>query len=301
MKNVGRSNTNTKPFARRRSRLFIALAIAGLAICPASQADSIAVTFGAPGQQAPSPTVIANAQVFGTETFDMVPPGDHSFTTHFLSNCKGCGEITGTYSLGANIVSADVDGGAGGSGRYVDALGTRASAPHEYTISLSTTAHTGVNYFGLWISALDKGNDLFLEENGKIVFTFLPSNLIEALGACHMDGLPGGSEPTPYCGDPNKRFSTASSSGGPGDRKEQYAFVNFVDKTGLFNEVVVEQNFAIAGPGPNYESDNHSVGFCANPEACVTGTPVVPEPGTLGLVGTGLIGLVCVARRKLKL
>ena len=290
-----------------RSYACTALAIAALTFCLTSQADQFSITFGAPGQQTPSSTVVDNAEIFGIETFDNRPLGDHSFTTDFPTECKNCTQIMGTYSLGANIQAADVFGGAGGTGRFVTAFGTTSAprGPNSYTLRLSTppgVSRPGDNYFGLWISALDAGNFLTFEENGTPVGTFTPSDLIDALGVCR--GLPGsggsGTGNQRYCGNPNAPFSTStagsnSTSTSRGNRNEQYAFVNFVDETGTFNEVIVTQNSSLVGGGANYESDNQSVGFCLNPRACISGTPIhpVPEPGTwsLLLIGFAIAGV----------
>ena len=296
-----------------RSYTYTALAMA-LTFCLTSQADQFSITFGAPGQQTPSSTVVNNAEIFGIETFDTRPLGNHGFTTGFTTECKNCNQIIGTYSLGANIEAANVFGGAGGTGRFVTAFGTSTAqqGPNSYTLTLTTPPginRPGDNYFGLWISALDAGNFLTFEENGTPVGTFTPSDLIDALGACRGLGGIGGSGigNERYCGNPNPPFSTStagsnSTSTSRGNRNEQYAFVNFVDETGTFNEVIVTQNSSLAGSGgPNYESDNQSVGFCRNPRACITGTPIhpVPEPSTWSLFGIGfaIAGVAC-RRRK---
>lgn len=224
-------------------------------------ADPFDVTYLGAGVQTPAPSTTTYYETFNS---------GFSGTTTF----NGSG-ITGTYSGDYAIQSADQYGGAGGTGKYI-ATTTPNGKPGSYTLTLSQQ----VNYFGLWFSALDQGNNLYFYNNGTLVYSFLPSNYSTLVGPC-----PDASNA--YCGNPNSSFLNQ-------DNGQQYAYLNFLDTTGTFNQIVFTENPAVG----QFESDNHAI---AQNVTSIPGTQVTPEPDTLILFGTGILGLAGIVRRKIML
>ena len=235
-----------------------------------SFADNIVPTFEPAGVQTPNSTAIcagASTCIVGTETFDFWFGG--GFSTDF-----GTGnEITGTYRGGFQSYAADDYGGAGGGGRYPEIF----PADGSYTLTLGTASGVpGVNYFGLWFSALDGGNLLQFYQDSTLLYSFTPDDFIALVGAC-----PGSNA---FCGNPNNGA----------DSGEQFAFLNFFDTTpdGYFNRIVFSQT-----GGGGFESDNHTVGYQDPPNP--TGNDIyTPEPGSLWLFAPGGIVLALLAGRR---
>jgi len=208
----------------------------------------------------------------GMERFDTRPVTGNAGGAGFSTDFGTSGAITGTYSGAFGIHAADQYGGAGGRGRYAVTFDQGAG----YTLRLGHDASVpGINHFGMALSALDGGNFLDFYRGGSLVYSYTPANLIKTLGAC----------PGPYRGNPT---SPAQNT------KEQYAFINFFDQSGTFDQVTFHQG---AGFGGGYESDNHTVGYRTTNAVFGLGIPV-PEPAGLGLIGAGLVGLGMLGRRR---
>ena len=249
--------------ATRSAKLFAGAVLGALLLGQAAKADTFVVTYGAPTVQNPAAIIVGNANVIGTETLDARPTGSGGFTTDYGTG----GIISGTYSSGLVVSPADQYGGAGGTGNYANAIGGTSG----YSIGLATNGVPGVNYFGYWLSALDAGNQAVFYRGGVEVGSYTPPDLVAAVGPCNGANA--------YCGNPNAPF-LGNDSGEP------YAFVNFVDTSGYFDEVRIFESPNVG----NYESDNHTVGYCSSATSCISGHPV-PEPISLALLGTGLLGL----------
>ncbi len=230
----------------------LAAAIIAAGIAATAHADVFFLNYEASGVE----HTTATFTTVGVETFDGRTSGA-SFTTDFGTG----GAIAATYSA-VRINSADRYGGAGGAGKY-------AAAFHTTPYSLHFTADPalfplGVNYFGYWLSALDAGNQVAFYRAGVQVGALSPGDVLARIGGNRN-----------YFGNPNPGYTGQNGA-------EPYAFINFYDKTGSFDEV----RFTQSTNGGGYESDNHTVGF-------YTATGGTPEPATWALfvAGFGLVGV----------
>jgi hypothetical protein len=234
-------------------------------------ADTIVATYEPAGVQLPGTGALCAGTsicVVGTQNFDSSSGG--SITTDFGTSNR----IVGTYTGGLRVNNADQYGGAGGGGKYLVAF--QSTGP--YTLSLTTSGGIpGVNYFGLWFSALDDGNLLQFYRDNTLLYSFTPTDFINLVGSCPSS--------SGFCGNPNSNRLGQNSS-------QQYAYLNFYDPTNFFNKIV----FSEPNGGGGFESDNHSVAYM-NP-VVVSGTVInTPEANTFG---TGLLGvflLGCANRR----
>jgi hypothetical protein len=182
----------------------------------------------------------------------------------FSTDYGTSGAIIGTYGPTAvEILPADLFGGAGGVGHYIVAF---PGTPYQLKLANDPVQNPdGINFFGYWLSALDDGNTVTFKKDGVQVGSLTPKEV-----SAQVSGQPA------YFGNPNSAF-LGQNSGQP------YAFINFYDMTGTFDEV----DFTQTPPG-GYESDNHTVGFFTK----IGGVPTaVPETSTWVMMVLGFAGL----------
>jgi hypothetical protein len=236
-------------------------ALVAVSFSGAAWGDSFYASYLAPGVMTPQGITTY------FETFDSITPGSN--LSSYVTNFNGS-PYTGTYTgSGLQWVAANQYGGAGGTGTYPEIYTTTG-----YTLSLSA----GVNYFGLWFSALDAGNLLQFYNNNTLVYSFTPADFIQLVGSC-----PGGK----FCGNPNSQFLNADST-------QQFAYLNLYDQTGTFNKIVFSETIPADG---GFESDNQAVAMLSTTPG---GTQItnVPEPAALALAGLIFVGAYCGYRRR---
>ena len=287
--------------ARRAWLLLAVLAFAPL-LAPAARADVIATTYQPAKQTVPdfAGAVCSRAGMsacyYGSENWTTWN-GTNNYVSSFTDgggNFTSAISITGTYTAGANTttgvdwlkVNANQYGGQAGTDPYPELYGPTAAsandptaAENSYSASFATKGLPGVNYFGIWISALDAHNDLRLYNTaGQLVLDFTPADLIKALGACPSSA---------YCGNPTAPFSGK-------DGNEQFAYVNFFDLTGYFGQVVLYDN-----GGTGFESSNHAVAYFDpnTPFGNALSVTGVPEPRGVATLGIGIVALALLRRR----
>lgn len=246
-------------------------------------ADHIVVTLGQPRAEVPqfhtSPTggpgicdeaAPQGTCVYGTETFQNWQGG--GFTSAFMTgdhNFPAGTSLTGTYSGAISYDTNNTFGGTNGTAPYPAAI--RSS---EYNLALSGTGVPGINYFGIWITAMDASNLLRLHTASGQVLNFDSSVLKNDIAADAANG-------SRYYGNPDNGA----------DPLEPFAYVNFYDVNGYFTAVDVTNN----GPS-NFESSNHAAGYFSS--LVIQGNPVsVPEPAGIGVLAAGLIGMAFGRRR----
>jgi hypothetical protein len=251
---------------------FVLMALIGAGSASTLYGDTMLATYAPAKTQTPNTTTLCGSDPvcwIGEQTFSTASvPGPGNFPMLVSTGAAGA-KIAGSYSGGITISNNYEWGGAGGTGYYPTV--TKSS----YTLTLTTSGGLpGVNYFGLWFSALDGGNELQFYENSTLLYTFTPTLFASLVGAC-----PNASNA--FCGNPNNGE----------DANEQFAFLNFYDETGYFNKIVFTET-TTAG----FESDNHTVGYMD--PVVPTGTPIVPtpEPGSIVLLSIGMLALIGLMR-----
>ncbi len=234
----------------RCSGLSVQAAVIGaLAIFLAGSAfgDSFEVSYLAPGVQIPQTGI-------KYDSFAGITPG--SANLPYQTSFNGSG-YSGTYTGGVQWSGADQYGGAGGTGTYAETF-------TGYTLTINPS----VNYFGLWFSALDAGNQLSFYRGSSLIYSFTPTDFLNLVGSC-----PG----TGFCGNPNTNFKGANNT-------QQYAYLNFYDPANTFDRIVFSQT-----GGGGFESDNHGVAVLNSaPGGTLIGSP---EPASFGtaLLAAGLL------------
>ncbi len=189
----------------------------------------------------------------GVETFnEQQPTPSDTFTTNFRTG----GSITGTYA-GVEIERADQFGGAGDKGFYAAAA---AGGNNNYSLTLSTTNDLGINYFGAYMTAIDRANVVQFYEGAKEVASFQLSALLPPSIAHNPAYAP------PYLG-----FFY-----------EPWVFINFTDETADFDRVVISEDPSYNYPGV-FESDNQTVGYIPEPRGVLPITHVPPKTLALAM------------------
>lgn len=267
---------------KRRGSKAASAAVFLAVMMPVAFADTIYETYLAPKQELPTAAQLGGPpNVSGTETFNALATTTNSGGTSFVSTFGNNGAISGAFSGVFGILDHNQYGGANtptpaaGASKYIvtfdGATGLHVKFSH-------TAAVPGVNYVGLQISALDQGNQLTLYRAGIVVGSYGPAALTKAVGACPTNN----GAANPYCGNPTTGENTS----------EQYAYVNFFNLNNYFDELMMTET-----SGGGFEADNFTVGYL-NPIAPF-GTVLVPEPGSVAVVLSGLLGMMFLRRRRL--
>ena len=202
-----------------------------------ANADNFDVTAELPGVQQTTGTFLPGPKTFGLETFDTYTPGTSVNSTNFggVTGLTATIQFTATVDAIANMNG--YVGGAGGTGNFVK------GQYGPMTINLSDP----VSYFGLWISALDGANVVKLYRDATLVYTFTAADMLAATGACPSTVL----APNSYCGNPTTNYFGK-------DPNEPFAFINFYNKNGTFNKIVLD---GTGGRYSTFEADNFTVGL----------------------------------------
>ncbi|MBC1218721.1 hypothetical protein GNF10_04635 [Nostoc sp. UCD121] len=219
-------------------------------------AASFSISIENAGVQNAQLSNLVNANV---QNFDALTTGYNA--TGFQWN--GVGNYTTTL-----ILDKDQYGGAGGTGKYFD-VDTNRSGNGQTVSTLNLT--TAQSYFGLWWSAGDASNVLEFYSKGNLVERITTADVVS-----YIAKLPNNTS-TSYYGNPNSAYQNQN-------KNEPYAFINFYDVAGTFDQV----KFTNIG-GTGFESDNHTV---ATGYKSITGNVIRAVPESSSVLGVFVIGFV---------
>nr|WP_294545348.1 hypothetical protein [uncultured Rhodopila sp.] len=215
-------------------------------------------------------------------------PAGVSFTGVFAA---GPGTSTGS---GGEWVSVPQNqyGGADGL-NYPELYGGPARGltnVSSYTLALSATGVRGVNYFGIWLSAVDSYNDLTLYDGTAVVADIDGADVAAAVGACAWWLA------NAYCGNPTPQFSGQ-------DPTEQFVYLNVFDLTGF----ITGARLSDSGP-TGFEATNVAVAYAGPSQAPAplavaslrSAAPAIPEPAPAPVFLLAMLSLLaaCAVRRR---
>lgn len=228
------------------------------------------------------------------ETFSEMTPG--VYTNSFAAIDSATGKAFGTYypaSGGKYAILADSGNNqqySAGTSNYIS-IGAQSSSSQPLTLHLNTPA----SYFGFSWNAGDAQNGITFYNGTTEVGRFATSDILTLLNK-------GSGTVTAVDGN---KYNTSSYFGQPTntnlDSSEPFAFVNFFDVVGTFDNIVFDNSNTT---GTGFESDNHTV-FDPTTDSdpsfvYVGGTKIslgdpkpatAPEPGATGLMVA--LGLTC--------
>ena len=234
------------------------------------------VSYSPAGVQAPNTTNLCDnttACYVTEDTFDNGTSSDFQY----LVDTGVTGSIDSSYTGAYTIPAANEYGGAGGTGHFIDVT------DNSYTLTFSTTGDIpGVDYFGLWFSALDGGNELTFYNGTTVLYTFNAQSFISLVGAC--------SGSNPFCGNPNNRTE---------DSGEQFAFLNFFYEGAGPGDYITSIKFTET-TSAGFESDNHTEAYLNPPNPSGTVFEGAPEPGSMTLLGIGAAVVIGLKRRSIR-
>lgn len=227
-------------------------------------ADNIYVTAESPGVQQSS--LYLNPSAYGAtnviqDNFNYLAPGYYSNGVPF----DGSSAI-GNYST-VGIQLANQYGGAGGRGNYFT-----VAAPFSSTSStLSFT--TPQRYFGFWLSALDRNNQLSFYSGSALLSSFSAQDVLN-----FINRQPDAQK---YLGNPNSNFLGQ-------DGPEPFAYLNFFaspeNPTVTFDRIVFS-NSKTTGTG--FEADNFTIATSySSTSGKAVAVPFEPSPtgGAVALI-----------------
>ncbi|MEO7931849.1 MAG: PEP-CTERM sorting domain-containing protein [Chthoniobacterales bacterium] len=240
------------------------LAWAGLASAIIANSPAAITTYISKFDQQAIEEAYTSGTTFLTDDFG-TKAGNRGVFTSFTGSTTGI-TYTGT---GSPQIQANDQYGGNGTGNY---LGVASGAV------VTATFAAPVEYFGLYISALDGNNVIKLYNGSTLLLTFNASSLTTL--------LPNNPTSTVRAID-NTLYNTDQYYGQPvtgSNASEPYAYVSFFATAGTkITSAVLSESVAI------FETDNYSIRTTA--PAVATSLVLVPEPGTTSLMilsGTAL-------------